>query len=415
MIDSMPIIYGIVQLTDTHGAKFSSRLGLKNFAKFLNIDIGGMKYDFPQDPVATPRHYFILLEQADSAFLGLIQRAQGDHFVLAENGELGALAEKGGGYVHAVPLPEPQELMIIVCDIPIQAAKVSFPSIGDKSTLNGEFEKKMIVAQIREASAPDELTFRPGKRYGFSIDNCERYIVHTVLSVERDDNKVFSFLNQAFRYNLFDLDDAKLFFKKIQYIGEDPEIMHLEQVEWVINYRIERNFVSALLIQRLYEKYHGVMPKWKSFRGLNRELVKDLIQESYLEILKEMPKGDIQEIPRLLYTIAKTKVIDHWRKIYAERAKIYGYADTLDPSAAVYQDEYQPDISELKKALEVALSVLDKKHQDVLRLVYLEGVSIETAAKRLGCSPGTVKSRLFRGREKLKENTELKGLFKELF
>ena len=50
-----------------------------------------------------------------------------------------------------------------------------------------------------------------------------------------------------------------------------------------------------------------------------------------------------------------------------------------------------------------ALMSLPEKHRLPLQLHYMEGCSVDEAARILGIPPGTVKSRLSRGREKLRE------------
>jgi RNA polymerase sigma-70 factor (ECF subfamily) len=52
-------------------------------------------------------------------------------------------------------------------------------------------------------------------------------------------------------------------------------------------------------------------------------------------------------------------------------------------------------------AITEALAELPQDQRDAVLLVDVEGYSIEDAAERLGCPPGTVKSRCFRGRAKL--------------
>ena len=50
-----------------------------------------------------------------------------------------------------------------------------------------------------------------------------------------------------------------------------------------------------------------------------------------------------------------------------------------------------------------ALLALSVRHQEVLTLHHVEGLSVDEVSAVLGCRPGTVKSRLSRGREALKQ------------
>ena len=69
-------------------------------------------------------------------------------------------------------------------------------------------------------------------------------------------------------------------------------------------------------------------------------------------------------------------------------------AVVADPTDAIDRRETQMAITE-------ALAELPDDQRDAIMLVDVEGWSIEDAAAQLGCPPGTVKSRCFRGRAKL--------------
>ncbi len=60
--------------------------------------------------------------------------------------------------------------------------------------------------------------------------------------------------------------------------------------------------------------------------------------------------------------------------------------------------------AEIRMRVRRALSRLGAKHRDVVRMHDLEGFTIREIAERLGIAEGTVKSRLFYGREELKRH-----------
>ena len=57
---------------------------------------------------------------------------------------------------------------------------------------------------------------------------------------------------------------------------------------------------------------------------------------------------------------------------------------------------------ETRQRVQAALERLGEKHRDVVFLHDLEGYTIREIADQIGCAEGTVKSRLFYGREELK-------------
>jgi RNA polymerase sigma-70 factor, ECF subfamily len=71
------------------------------------------------------------------------------------------------------------------------------------------------------------------------------------------------------------------------------------------------------------------------------------------------------------------------------------------PGAVVADPNDFIDRRETQMAITEALAELPDDQRDAIMLVDVEGWSIEDAAAQLGCPPGTVKSRCFRGRAKL--------------
>jgi RNA polymerase sigma-70 factor (ECF subfamily) len=71
------------------------------------------------------------------------------------------------------------------------------------------------------------------------------------------------------------------------------------------------------------------------------------------------------------------------------------------PGAVVADPLDAIDRRETQLAISAALAELPPDQREAVMLVDVEGWSIEDAARQLGCPPGTVKSRCFRGRAKL--------------
>ncbi len=65
---------------------------------------------------------------------------------------------------------------------------------------------------------------------------------------------------------------------------------------------------------------------------------------------------------------------------------------------------------DLKAVLDQELSLLPERHRSVLVLCDLEGLTYEQAAQTLGWPMGTVKSRLARGRDRLRSRLLRRGV-----
>ena len=66
--------------------------------------------------------------------------------------------------------------------------------------------------------------------------------------------------------------------------------------------------------------------------------------------------------------------------------------------------------NELGKAIEEALNSLSEKHRSAFLLREFEGLSYEEMADVMGCSTGTVMSRLHHARKKLQQSLSAMGI-----
>ena len=142
------------------------------------------------------------------------------------------------------------------------------------------------------------------------------------------------------------------------------------------------------------------------FAFLSRSLgagphVEDLAQEVFLRACRALPTFDSARSARLstwLLTIATRVAIDARRK---RRLPIA----TLDADVVV-ADSGTPETErrrhEIAGALERAALQLSEEQRDVFVLAEFHGLDTKELASVLGISEGTVKTRLFRARERLR-------------
>jgi len=124
----------------------------------------------------------------------------------------------------------------------------------------------------------------------------------------------------------------------------------------------------------------------------------DLVQET---LLRAIAKGHLwqagTDIRAWLFTIMHNQFINEIRRKTRQRATalVNGNETVLVCPPA------QPHRLELRD-LHRALGQLSEEHRAVVLLIGLEGMSYEAAAKVLGAAKGTVRSRLSRGRARLR-------------
>ncbi len=127
----------------------------------------------------------------------------------------------------------------------------------------------------------------------------------------------------------------------------------------------------------------------------------DAFQATFLILVRKAAQlRDPERLGPWLYGVA-TRVAT---KARSRRPRFEPLVDVLASAEPVTEG------SDLRPVLDSELGRLPTRHREVLVLCVLEGVTAEEAAQRLGCPVGTVKSRLARGREKLRARLVRRGI-----
>lgn len=130
-------------------------------------------------------------------------------------------------------------------------------------------------------------------------------------------------------------------------------------------------------------------------------VAEDLVSEVFLIALRTLPRYRCRGVPLRFWLLRiATNAVNRWARrrrrgaiaaLEAGRREEAGTASASDHGGA-----------DLERA-QAALLALPPKLQAVLSLHYIEGLAIREVAAVLGCREGTVKSRLSRAREALRE------------
>ncbi len=127
----------------------------------------------------------------------------------------------------------------------------------------------------------------------------------------------------------------------------------------------------------------------------------DLTQETLLSALSYMSKtGEVRDVKSLLLKILSRKFSDMLRKKYRQPTVSIGEDfDIIDEDAYINTDFDKSEAENVRKAV----SYLAKIYRDVIVRYYIHAKSVSDISKELGIPEGTVKSRLFIGRDHLKK------------
>ncbi len=135
----------------------------------------------------------------------------------------------------------------------------------------------------------------------------------------------------------------------------------------------------------------------------------DISQEAFLRVYRSIGsfKGD-SKFSTWLYRIVSNLCIDYSRKSKKiSTVPLVVTRDEDEDEVDIPDTRFDPDKEldrrELARNIEQALSKLSNEHREILLLREIEGLSYEEISEVTALEAGTVKSRIFRARQKLRE------------
>ena len=152
---------------------------------------------------------------------------------------------------------------------------------------------------------------------------------------------------------------------------------------------------------------------------MSRQDAEDLYQQTFLKALESRRTLDWEENPRAFFFSVAHNLWKSDRRKAARRSAIapcmsmdegqeHLIRSGVDPEQDYFRKETAAEISRI-------IGALPKKFRIPLTLFYLFDFKVEQIGKMTGKPPGTVKSRLFKGRKMIKKRLEEAGYGEERF
>lgn len=151
----------------------------------------------------------------------------------------------------------------------------------------------------------------------------------------------------------------------------------------------------------LYEKYKNILLRMAYLVSGQMSDAEDIVQETFVKCylhIGELKKneGFRAWLFQILYRTAYRQLKKHKKETLSEDMSIQ--ADATDGATSldrIIKNETQRQVNN-------AVQTLDFKHRTVVVMYYYNDMSTKDIARVIGCTEGTVKSRLFNARKKLK-------------
>jgi len=138
----------------------------------------------------------------------------------------------------------------------------------------------------------------------------------------------------------------------------------------------------------------------------NEDAAQDVLQEVWVKVFRNIRALRVPEALRTwLYRVARGTALNRVRDDDARSGaeELMGEAGDAGFDAAAGGVGVEPE-----RAYEVhdALDRIDRRHREVLVLLFLEGLSVDEIGAVVGIPPGTVKSRIYHAKKALRELLE---------
>ena len=164
------------------------------------------------------------------------------------------------------------------------------------------------------------------------------------------------------------------------------------------------NIQSGPLTEAVWREFHQRLRSYLRRRVANEADVEDLLQDVFTRIHQNAHRlGELRSVSGWVHSITRNAVIDFYRSEDTRAGRFLAAEEsTLDAHGSA-EDGESPAGAELATCIEPLLTQIDPRYAVPLALTELDGATQKDAAERMGLTLSAMKSRVSRGRRKLRE------------
>ena len=159
----------------------------------------------------------------------------------------------------------------------------------------------------------------------------------------------------------------------------------------------EQQFLKA------FERFADAIFKHCFFRVSDREVAKDLVQETFSRTWEHIALGkEVRDYRAFLYRILHNVIVDEIR-----RKKTLSL-DKLMEEGFSPEDEHASNLEQrlVAKGIVQKLKLLDESYRNIVQMRFIDDLSPKEISAVLGVSENVVSVRIHRGMNKLRQLTE---------
>ena len=158
-------------------------------------------------------------------------------------------------------------------------------------------------------------------------------------------------------------------------------------------------------LKEIYDKYHKKVYRIAYGVVRQREDALDVVQEVFIKLFRSIKNFQGRShFYTYLYRMVMNTAIDHTRKLGKKFASSLDEEGSFEPSDGAEKGPERVFLQkELEERVKRAMDKLPAEQKAALIFRDTEGLSYQEMAEAMGCSIGTVMSRLHYGRKKMQE------------
>ncbi|MGC4010776.1 MAG: sigma-70 family RNA polymerase sigma factor [Pseudomonas sp.] len=147
-------------------------------------------------------------------------------------------------------------------------------------------------------------------------------------------------------------------------------------------------------LHHLYNDHHGWLHQWLRKRLGCREQAADLAQDTFVRVIAQRRLLELRQPRAYLTTVARSLVIDHYRRRTLEQA----YLETLAalPEPVEISPQTRCIIIETLLEIDALLDGMGARPREIFLMAQLDGLSFVEIGKRLNLSANSVRKHFVR-------------------
>jgi RNA polymerase sigma-70 factor (ECF subfamily) len=166
---------------------------------------------------------------------------------------------------------------------------------------------------------------------------------------------------------------------------------------WLYRIRTKRD---ADAFAKVYDLYVSRIYRFVLFKVANEEDAKEIASDVFMKAWEYLAAGKpVRHLSGLLYTIARSATIDHYRKRKLDTVSLDAIAEIADQKLTTTSADAREDLS----AVLGAVAHLKEEYRDVLLMRHVDGLSADEIGSALGKTSGNVRVLLHRATNALRE------------